>query len=118
SPPANGREQKQAEKEKGEYPAGDRRPAAEGGRSGGGRRRGFRKAVPEGREIPREVIGRGVALSGILGEAALDDPAKRHRCVRADRADRGRLLTNDRGQRLDGRRPGKGALARCHLVED
>ena len=69
-------------------------------------------------QIPREVARRGVALVGVLGEAALDDPAQRRRSLRVDLRHRLRLVLDDRRQRLAPRVPLERALARRHLVED
>ena len=70
------------------------------------------------RELAGEVPRRGVAVLGVLGEAALDDPAQRRRHLRVERADRLGLLVQDRRQRVDGGLLLERPLARRHLVED
>ena len=54
----------------------------------------LRQVVAHALQVPREILGRGVALFGVLGEAALDDPAHGRRepsarAARAARAPRG-----------------------------
>src|SRR5262249_6529103 len=115
---------------------GERQHGAENERRGGGKkpapaleRRRFRggeaprardlgEVAAGGQQIAREVLGGGVALLGVLGEAALDDPSQGGRSFRVQLSDGLGLLSQDRDERLGAGLPVEGALARRHLIED
>src|SRR6266508_3892703 len=78
----------------------------------------FRDVLPYALQVPREVSRRGVALVGVLREAAFDDPAKRRRGPGIDALDGLRLVLDDGRQSLGSRVALERALARGHLVED
>ena len=68
-------------------------------------------------EVARQVPGRGVAFLGILGQTALDDPAKGRRNVGVDLPDGLRVLANDGRERFGRRAALKRPHPRRHLVE-
>ena len=78
----------------------------------------FGKVITDARELAGEILRRGVAALGILGQAALDDPPQRRRNLRIDRPDRLRLLVQDRRERVDRRPLLERPPARRHLVQD
>ena len=78
------------ERERGGYRRAeeDAAPNRSRARRGDGRRAdtdGLRQMITKRGEVAREVARRGVALLGILGQAALDDPAQRRRDLRVQR---------------------------------
>ena len=78
-----------------------------------------REVVADALQVAREVARRRVALVRVLGEAALDDPAKRRRRPRVHPRDGLRLVADDRGQRLGAACAfWKARCPRRHLVED
>ena len=74
--------------------------------------------VAQVRKIEGEIARREEPLLGILRETPFDDPAQRDRRKGGERADRLRLVPDDRRERLGGRAAGERALSREHLVED
>ena len=84
-------------------------------RSGGG---GLREMVADAPEVAREILRRGVALLGVLGEATFDQPPQGPWRLRRDLRERLGLLLDDRDERLGAGLSLECALAGRHLVED
>ena len=82
--------------------------------TGGG---GLREVVADAPEVAREILRRGVALLGVLGEATFDQPSQGPRRLRRDLRERRRLLADDRDERL-GAGLSLEAAPGGHLVED
>ena len=72
----------------------------------------------EPRELVAQILGRLVALLGVLLEAARDDPAEMAGQADSDGGHRGRRVLQDRRDHRDGRVAGERPLAGGHLVED
>ena len=112
----------------GEHGSAPERQALEGGEAvaarvarGRGRlARAARLGEPAAQQLQlaRQVLGRGVALLGVLGEAALDEPAEGSRHARRRLQQRLGLLADDRDERLGARLALEGLPPGGHLVED
>ena len=90
------------------------------GLRGGERSRdgGFGQVVAEALQVAGEVLGGGVALLGVLGEQAFDDPAHGSGSFRRGQRQRLGFLPDDRDERLRSGLSLERALARGHLVDD
>ena len=78
----------------------------------------FGKVVAHVGEVAREVLGRAEAILGVLGEAAVDEPAHGRRHARVELRHGIRLFADDRRQRLRVRPALEGAFAGRELVDD
>ena len=97
---------------------GHARGGGRGRERGGAARRDLREVLGEVREVAREVARRGIAVVGVLREAALRDPARGGGRLRRGGGEGLGLVADDRGERLGGRVLLEGAAAGEHLVED
>ena len=102
-------------REEGRHARTAARPDAE---AGGRHARRVGHVVPEDLELAREVPRRRIALGGVLGQAALHEPAQGTGNPRLQLPDRLGLLVEDRGQRIDAGPALKRSPPRRHLVQD